>query len=210
MHPMATTSDSKPGVKRRNRHEEVIDAAVEIFYEKGYAAAAIQDVADAVGVLKGSLYYYIDTKEDLLFRICERVHAQSLAILEEVAARDLRPIERIRAYIYAHVKWYLENTKLVGVFFREWRYLGGERLNEVAAHRRGYDRTVRGLISDARKAGEVSQDLNEKYASFYILAAVNAVPDWYRAGGRDSAHKIAEAYAELTVGTLTGTRASSG
>lgn len=197
--------DTKAAVRRRNRHEEVIDAAVEIFYDKGYSAAAIQDVADAVGVLKGSLYYYIDTKEDLLFRICERVHEQSRAILDEVLERDLGPIERIRAYIYEHVKWYLENTKLVGVFFREWRYLSGERLEQVAANRRGYDRTVRKLIADARKNGEISQDLNEKYASFYILAAVNAVPDWYRSGGRDSAHKIADAYADLTVGTLTGT-----
>src|SRR5919112_3179734 len=129
---MAARADTKSTAKRRNRHAEVIDAAVEIFYEKGYSAAAIQDVADAVGMLKGSLYYYIDTKEDLLFEICERVHAQSLGILDEVAALDLPPIERIRAYIYAHVKWYLENTKLVGVFFREWRYLTGDRFEQVA------------------------------------------------------------------------------
>ena len=105
---MAAPANPKTAAKRRNRHEEVIDAAVQIFYEKGYSAAAIQDVADAV--LKGSLYYYINTQEDALFRICERAHEQSRGILEEVATRELPPLERIRAYIYAHVKWYLENT----------------------------------------------------------------------------------------------------
>src|SRR4051812_25001793 len=62
--------DRRPGSaksKKRNREAEVIDAAVEVFFEKGYSAASIQDVADRVGVLKGSLYYYIDSKEDLLF-----------------------------------------------------------------------------------------------------------------------------------------------
>jgi TetR/AcrR family transcriptional regulator, cholesterol catabolism regulator len=205
-----TRSEAAPKAKRRNRDGEILEAAIDVFYEKGYTAASIQHVADAVGVLKGSLYYYIETKEDLLFRICEMVHKQSTEILDEVQALETDPIERIRAYIYAHIKWYLQNRKMVGVFFRDWRYLTGEQLEQVAAHRRGYDRLVRGMISDARTAGEVDDAIDEKYASFFILAAVNAVPDWYRTGGRDSAHKIAQAYADLTVGTLIGTHPRNG
>ena len=59
-------------VDRRNREHEVVEAAVKVFYEKGYAASTIQDVADVVGVLKGSLYHYISSKEDLLFRILQQ------------------------------------------------------------------------------------------------------------------------------------------
>jgi AcrR family transcriptional regulator len=190
--------------KRENREGELIDAAVKVFYEKGYAGAAIQEIADVLGVLKGSLYYYIDTKEDLLFRICESVDRESREILDEVQRMEVRALERIRIYIERHVRWYLENTEVVGVFFRDWRYLTGPRLAKVAEHRRGYDRTIRAMIGDAQASGEIDASVDTKYASFYILAAVNSVPVWYRPNGRDSAQAISETYAGLTVATLTG------
>src|SRR6202012_2543527 len=93
--------------KKMNRQREVTEAASEIFWRKGYRAASIQDVADKVGVLKGSLYYYIDSEEDLLWRIIEDVHQQSSAILDDALALEVSPIERIRIYIVRHVEWYL-------------------------------------------------------------------------------------------------------
>lgn len=191
--------------KKRNREAEVIAAATEVFFEKGYPAASIQDVADRVGVLKGSLYYYIDSKEDLLFRIVENVHEQSTAILETVSQLDTSPIERLHVYIQRHVEWYLDNVTEVSVFFREWRHLTEERLKVAHERRRGYERIVREMIAKAQAAGSINQDVDPKYASMYVLAAVNAVPDWYNPRGRDSAGRIAAAYADMTVGLLTGT-----
>jgi AcrR family transcriptional regulator len=201
-----STDKEAPLARRRNRGAEVVDAAIETFYTKGYSAASIQDVADAVGVLKGSLYYYIDSKEDLLVRICDAVHATSRQMLDDVLALDAPPLEQLHAYISAHVTWYLKETKMVGVYFRDWRFLTGERLETVRRQRRGYATSMRKLITAAKAAGDVDPGLNDKYAAFFILAAVNAVPDWYRAGGRDSPRTIARTYADLTVATLSGTR----
>ena len=64
-------SPADGGHRRRNRGQDVIEAAIRVFHKKGYASASIQDVAAEVGVLKGSLYHYIDSKEDLLARIFE-------------------------------------------------------------------------------------------------------------------------------------------
>ena len=73
-------------------------AAAKVFYERGYSAATVQDIADELGILKGSLYHYIKTKEDLLFRVFEQVHKEVEAILEEVlAVEGVDPLERIRA-----------------------------------------------------------------------------------------------------------------
>jgi AcrR family transcriptional regulator len=191
--------------KKMNRQAEVTQAASDIFWEKGYRAASIQDVADKVGVLKGSLYYYIESKEDLLWRIIEDVHAESTEILDEALALDASPIERIGIFIERHVEWYLNNVKEVTVFFREWRHLTGERLRTVKARRRGYEQVIRDLIASAQDAGEVSAELDLTYAPLYVLAAVNAVPDWYRPNRGDSASSIAKAYADMTVGLLTGT-----
>jgi AcrR family transcriptional regulator len=191
--------------KKMNRQAEVTEAASEVFWQKGYRAASIQDVADKVGVLKGSLYYYIESKEDLLWRIIEDVHTESSEILQEALALDVTPIERIRLFIGRHVEWYLNNVKEVSVFFREWGHLTGDRLRTVKGRRRGYEQVIQQLIKAAQDAGDISRELDLHYAALYVLAAVNAVPDWYRPTGSDPASRIAETYADMTVGMLTGT-----
>lgn len=196
---------TKESPRRANRQGEVTEAASEIFWRKGYRAASIQDVAEKVGVLKGSLYYYIDSKEDLLWRIIEDVHVQSTEILNEALSLDVTPIERIRIYIVRHVEWYLNNLPEVSVFFREWRHLSGERYRLARERRRGYEKVIRDLFAAARDAGDVSEDLDLVHAGRYVLAAVNAVPDWYRPNGSESPAQLAESYADMTVGLLTGT-----
>ena len=90
-----TTKRQGPGGRRRNREPELIAAAVEVFYEKGYATASLQDVADIVGVLKGSLYHYISSKEELLAWICIESHAQAADIMAEVAESEAEPLDQL-------------------------------------------------------------------------------------------------------------------
>jgi AcrR family transcriptional regulator len=193
--------------KKSSRQAEVTQAAIEIFWQKGYRAASIQDVADRVGVLKGSLYYYIDSKEDLLWRIIEDVHKEWSEILQKANGMDAPPVDQIHAFIKLHVEWYLVNLKEVSVFFREWQHLTGERLKTVRTRRRRYEEVIRDLIEAAQRDrdGDVSPSLDVHYAARYVLAAVNAVPDWYKPTGSDSPADVASAYADMTVGLLTGT-----
>ena len=201
----STSGAPARGGKRTNREADVMQAAIEIFWQKGYRVASIQDVADRVGVLKGSLYYYIETKEDLLWRIIEDVHEQWSEILERASAPDETPLERMHAFIKMHVEWYLKNVREVSVFFREWNQLSGDRLRTVKNRRRRYVQAITGLIEAAQEAGEVSPLLDRQVAARYVLAAVNAVPDWYRPASAGPAAKVAEAYADMTVGLLSGT-----
>ena len=194
-----------PRKSRDRRQAEVTRAAVDVFSRKGYSAASIQDIADKVGVLKGSLYYYIDSKEDLLWRVVEEVHEHWSEILAETEDLAAEPVERIHAFIKLQVEWYLNNVDTVNVFFREWQYLSGERLKEVRERRRRYETVVRDLLASARAAGDVSPELDLRYATRFVLAAVNAVPDWYRPSDGEPVEAIATANADMTVGLLTGT-----
>src|SRR5690348_15778646 len=87
-----------------DRESQILEAATRIFQERGYDATTIQAVADDVGILKGSLYYYIDKKEDLLFQIVEGVHRGLAESLAEVEA-ETDPVERVRVFIAAHVRF---------------------------------------------------------------------------------------------------------
>ena len=191
---------------RRNRELEVIDAAVDVFWRKGFPAASIQDVADQVGVLKGSLYHYIDSKEELLFRIFDQSHRQAWVIVEEVGALDAPALERLRIYIERYLAWYLQNLERVSLYFTEWRHLTGERLETVIEQRHGYERFLRDLIKDAQKSGEVSPNLNLTHAMSYIYGGIQNAPVWYRREGPDSPEQIAASYADMTLGLLTGTK----
>ena len=104
----------------RRRHEEILEAAARVFHEKGYESTSIQDIADAVGILKGSLYYYIDSKEDLLYEILEGIHGEALAEVRQAAAEG-EPLERIRAFVAAHIHHNAENLVKMALFFQDFR-----------------------------------------------------------------------------------------
>src|SRR5579883_2556775 len=88
------------GASNQARFDEVIDAASEVFREKGYLAATLQDIAGRLGMLKGSLYYYIDSKEDLLYEILRRAHLQGLEYIQQGTATGATdPLARITTLI---------------------------------------------------------------------------------------------------------------
>jgi TetR/AcrR family transcriptional regulator, cholesterol catabolism regulator len=190
---------------RRNRSDEVLQAAVEIFHDKGYATTSIQDVADRVGVLKGSLYHYIDSKEDLLARIFEESDRQSFALMEEMEALDVNAIQRLREFARLWSLWYLQNIERASLYFNEWKHLTGERLTHVTAQRHEYETRVAKMIDDCKREGAVDPKLDTRYACFFILSAINGLPVWYRRRGSDPAEHIAEVYADMIVGMVQNT-----
>ena len=148
--------------KRRDRSEEVYAAALKLFREKGYHATSMQDIAAAVGLYKGSLYHYIDGKEDLLARVFERAMGALLADVERIAAdTTARPSAQLRQIIGAHVEAVANNLDALTVFLHEWRALAGESLTQRAraarplhVARRGHrrPRRARGRIPCLRRA----------------------------------------------------------
>lgn len=188
--------------ERRNRDQEVLDSAIDVFWRRGYAAASVQDIADSVGVLKGSLYHYISSKEQLLFRIFDESHRDSLAIMEAVAALDTSPLARLHEFVRRFIGYYIENLKRVDLYFREWRFFDGELGAEVRRQRRAYDDFIRGLLQEAIDAGELPSDTDVKVTTYYVMAALNGLPTWYRRDGRLTADEVAERYADLTLAAV--------
>ena len=191
---------------RRNRSEDVIEAAIRVFHKKGYASASIQDVADEVGVLKGSLYHYIDSKEDLLARIFEQNAGHFEEMLDQASALDAPPTERLCAFARTCTLWYLQNIERMTIYVDEWQHLSGKRLKEVKRIRAAYEDRVAELIGAVKDAGEGAPGLDVKYATLFIFGALNGLPTWYRRRGPDPAERIADAYAGLIVATVVGGR----
>ena len=187
----------------RRRRQEILEAAAGVFHEKGYKATSIQDIADAVGILKGSLYYYITSKEDLLFEILQDVHQQGLQNLERVDATPGTPLQKIRAFVTLHVTHNAENLVKMAVFFHDFRSLKPERREIIVAERDLYDQHLRSLIAEAQKDGSVCPDLDPKLTSIEILGMMNWIYHWYRPNGTLSVSELADTMADFVVAGIS-------
>lgn len=192
---------------RQSRRDDVLDAAIEVFHDKGYAAASIKDVAERVGVLKGSLYYYIDSKEDLLSHVFESSDEQSQAIMAAIAEMDATALEKLRRFVYEWALWHLSNLERASVYFREWRHLDDRRQGAVRRKRQEYEGFLIELLEATKAEGRAAAALDPRYVCFFTLSALNGLPSWFRTHGTDSASYIANAYAEMVVGIVRGTAA---
>ena len=184
------------------RKREILRAAARLFHEKGYTACSIQDVADEVGILKGSLYYYIDSKEDLLFDIVEDVHRESLANLERWQRIEGTALVKLRAFIEGHVQSNVNNLIGIGVFFQDFRSLSPERRAQIIEKRDVYDRFLRQLISQGQREGVIDEQVNVKLAAMALLGMMNWLYQWYRLDGQSDPAAVAREFADLALSGL--------
>jgi AcrR family transcriptional regulator len=161
----------------------------------------VGDLAEALGVQKGSLYSHIEGKADLLWEVArEGAEAFHLA-LDEVP--DEGPIvERIRAALRGHLRVVAEQLDIATVFTREWRYLEGERRTAFVAERRRYEERFRALFREGRERGELRTDLDDGSAALLALSAVNWAYTWLRPGAETD--ELAERFTALLLDGMRG------
>lgn len=163
------------------RRAELTRAAARLFAQKGYHGTSVGDLADALGLQKGSLYTHIDSKAELLWEVAREGSEAFHAALD--ALPDDGPVlERIRAALRAHLRVVAEQLDIATVFVREWRYLEGDRREQFVAERRRYEERIRGLFREGREVGELRTDLDDATAALLALSAANWAYTWLRPG----------------------------
>jgi AcrR family transcriptional regulator len=183
------------------REEEIRAAAFRIFREKGYHGTSMQDIADAVGLLKGSLYHYIRSKEELLGRLFEGALESTLVELREIAEGEGSAKDRLRGMVRTYARAVLSNLDAVGVYLREWRELPAKELAVVRERRRAMRRLFEKVIGQGMRSGEFARG-DAKLATLAILGMCNWLYEWYRPRGRRGSEEIAEELARRAVASL--------
>src|SRR5947199_7384298 len=163
------------------RRSELTREAARLFAQKGYHGTSIGDIADALGVQKGSLYSHIASKEDLLYETMREGAAAFHGALDAIPD-DLPPVEKIRLALRGHLRVVAEQLDVATVFVQEWRYLEGERREEIVRERRRYEERFRALFREGRELGELRTDLDDATATLLALSAANWAYTWLRPG----------------------------
>jgi AcrR family transcriptional regulator len=187
--------------RKPSREDQLLETATRLFKEQGYHNTSMQDLADALGLQKGSLYYYIDSKEELLRRLLERATSFLAAGIDGVYAADLRPAEKLRWALESHAETIMEHLDLVSVYLQEYRSLPPPRLEEALAVRKHYERVLVRILEDGIAAGDF-RPVNAKMAVFGLLGMVNWTHQWFSPEGEFSAQEIAAMLADLALGGL--------
>jgi len=162
------------------RRNELTRQAARLFAEKGYHGTSIGDLAEAMGVQKGSLYAHIESKADLLWDVAREGANAFHAALDGVPD-DVPATEKIRLALRAHLRVVADQLDVATVFIREWRYLDGERREEFVAERRRYEERFRALFREGRELGGLRTDLDDATATLLALSAANWAYTWLRA-----------------------------
>ena len=192
----------------RARDSEVIEAAVQIFWEKGYASASVQDVADALGMLKGSLYYYIDSKESLLYKIFQDSHDDLMKLTEQAIEGEGSAVARLTRFLHDYAIWTLTHLERAGLYSREWRYASDTHRSTLSEQQRYYDRTLRKLIIAGQEEGDLDSAVEPRQASLFVWAAFTGLPDWFRASTHSEAEQVAATYVDLALRACGGAPSS--
>ena len=183
------------------RRAELSRHAARLFAEKGYHGTSVGDLAQALGVQKGSLYAHIGGKQELLYEAMREGADAFHHGLDEIP-EELGVTERIRLALRAHLATVADQLDVATIFVQEWRNLEGEHREEILAERRRYEDRIRTLFREGRELGELRSDLDESVAARLFLSAANWAYTWLRPGA--DTDDLADRFYALLVDGMRG------
>lgn len=184
--------------------ERILREAAALFRRKGFNGASMQDLAEAVGITKSSLYHHFRSKQALLFEILSTTVDRETPALRTIAEAELPAAERLRRAVARHVLGLIRDLDNVACFVEEGRFLAPRYREAYIAKRDRYERLFRRILEEGVAAGEF-RPVDVRVASLAILGMCNWVARWYRPDGAYAPEEIAAQFGELAVlGVVAG------
>ena len=188
---MATTTD---------RRTEILKSAAAAFRRRGYHGASVDEIASALNMTKGNLYYYFANKEEILFACHEYSLDKLLALMDEVHADTATPEIKLRRLVLAFVHTILDDLHGTALTL-DPEALSPPLLKRVIAKRDQFDHGIRDIIQQGIDQG-VFRPGDPKMIEFAMMGAVNWISKWFDPAGTQTSDQIGDAFADYLVGGL--------
>ncbi|MFN8187903.1 MAG: TetR/AcrR family transcriptional regulator [Gaiellales bacterium] len=198
---MSNVRSVEPISRGRQTSNTIVEAARDLFWEQGYHATSMREIAERAGVQPASLYHHFRSKEDLLEELMSGFMQELQREVVSAIGRAATPRERLAAAVRTHVRRHGLDQRAAIVADTELRALTGSRRERVVALRDSYEAIFRQLLADGVEAGTFHvRDLD--VAARAILLQSTGVAVWYRESGRLPLAEVAEAHVELALGAV--------
>ncbi len=176
---------------RADKMEEIGDAALKLFSEKGYLKTSMNDVAKAVGMTKGGLYHHVEKKEQLLYLIHKEMVDAFLDRFEASCESTKDPVKKLTNCIEAHLKLIADYSPNVKIFFTEMKHLEDSPGFNLIVEKRDRAFTIlEDVIAEGIEMKKFRKDLDPFLVAMLMNGMGNWFYHWYRKDGRLSMKKI--------------------
>ena len=183
-----------------DRRIEILKSAAAAFRRRGYHGASVDEIASALEMTKGNLYYYFKNKEEILFACHEYSLDMLLALLADVQAEASSPDDKLRKLVLAFVHLILDELQGTALTL-DPEALSPPLLKRVIAKRDQFDRGIRAIIQQGIDQG-VFKPGDPKMIEFAMMGAVNWIAKWFDPAGAMTSEQIGDAFADYLVGGL--------
>jgi TetR/AcrR family transcriptional regulator len=190
---LATTAD---------RRIEILKSAAAAFRHRGYHGASVDEIASALEMTKGNLYYYFRNKEEILFACHDYSNDILLALLADAEASGATPDVKLRTLVVAFIHLILDHLRGTALTL-DLEALSPSLLKRVIAKRDRFDHGMREIIQQGINDGTFRPG-DPKMISFAIMGAVNWIPKWFDPAGPATSNQIGDAFADYLVNGLRG------
>jgi AcrR family transcriptional regulator len=163
-----------------NDLEAVLRVAVEVFNERGYDGASMEDLSKRLGIAKSGIYHHVSGKEELLRMALDRALDGWSEAAEQAKALDAPAIERLEMLVRGTVAVLEEQLPYVTLLLRVRGNTDVERA--ALARRRSFDRLVASLVEEAERDGDIRADIDPAVTARLLFGMINSIVEWYRPG----------------------------
>lgn len=184
-----------------SRDEEILQIAVEVVWRKGFAGTKLSDIAEAAGIVKGSLYHYFDSKEEIYARLVNNVRA----LFEGETDLDTSgsAVERLELFVRSRVNVILQHPLEIALLNRDLVRMKGAIGDWAREGPRKNFAVIRKIVLQGQKDGSF-RAADPDLVSSMILGVLAHVPNWYH---RDHPSQPEELLREVLEYVMGGIRA---
>jgi AcrR family transcriptional regulator len=198
----ATSDEPRRSENWKARREEIIDTSAQIFARRGYHATGIAELCTVNGLGKGAFYHYIESKEELLAAIHDRVMDEVMVGADRVEAADGTPAAQLALLGEELLDVIDRYPDHVWVFLHEFPALTDERAKTFRVRRRAYERRVEAVLQAGIDIGEF-RAIDARLTALAWLGMHNYTYLWLKPGGKVSARDVARPFADIFIRGIT-------
>ena len=176
--------------------EDILEAAAQVFRQKGFHGASMSDIADAVKLQKASLYHHVSSKQEILLALLDRALEMLSELIGDIAARDIPSDQKLRQMIRAYLTALSNNADLTAVLLFEHRSLDKKTHVRHVPQRDKFEGLWRNVIEEGVKK-KVFECKDTGMSVRALMGVMNWTLTWYRPSGDKSMEEIADGYADL-------------
>lgn len=193
--------------KAASRREELLAIAADLFAQRGFKNTTVRDIADASGILSGSLYHHFDSKESMVDEILSSFQTELFRQYDEVADSDLDPRAKFEAVIRISFEAIHDHHSEVAIYQNDAAYLAEfERFGYLNERNAQLRKLWVSLLEEGVRAGAFRPDLDTEVVYRFIRDTVWVAVRWYRPGGNLSARDVAEQYLSILLDGIAARR----